>query len=90
MKRVHIFIRGRVQGVFFRANIQQRAVELDLKGYAQNCESDVVECVFEGDDEDIEEILEFCHEGPRKAKVRDVEVIEEKYEGEFDNFEVRV
>lgn len=91
MKTVRVIIKGHVQGVFFRANIQKRAVELDIGGYAKNNEDGSVECIFEGDADDIEEIVEFCKEGPRKAKISDVEVIEEKFEDEFDNiFEIRV
>jgi acylphosphatase len=89
MRRVHIFIRGIVQGVFFCAHIQKRAVELDLTGFVQNIDDGSVEAIFEGDEEDIEEMLEFCNEGPRGAQVDDVELFEEEYEDEFENFEVR-
>jgi len=89
MKRVRVIIRGKVQGVFFRANLKENALMNDLAGYVRNLEDGSVEAVFEGDDADIEEIIEYCHEGPRAAKVDDVEVIEEEYKGDSEGFEIR-
>lgn len=89
MKRVRVIIQGNVQGVFFRANIKERAMMLDLDGYVRNLDDGSVEAVFEGDEADIEEMVEFCKEGPRKARVNDVEVINEEYTGDYDGFEVR-
>lgn len=89
MKRAHIIIRGKVQGVFFRAFIKENAVMLDLTGYVKNLSDGSVEAVFEGFETDIEEIIEHCKEGPRGAKVRDVDVMQEEYNDEFENFEIR-
>lgn len=90
MKRVHIYIYGEiVQGVFFRAHINDRANELDITGYVKNNDDGSVEAVFEGDDSDIDELVEYCREGPRGAKIDDLEVVDEEYEGEFDEFEIR-
>lgn len=90
MKRVHIYIYGEiVQGVFFRAHINDRANELDITGYVKNNDDGSVEAVFEGDDSDIDELVEYCREGPRGAKIDDMEVVDEEYEGEFDEFEIR-
>ncbi|MFH1229447.1 MAG: acylphosphatase [Candidatus Aenigmatarchaeota archaeon] len=89
MRRVHVFIHGMVHGVFFRANIQRKAIELDVTGYAKNTDDGDVECIFEGEEEDIDEMLEFCREGPRNAQVEDVDIEDENYTGEFDNFEIR-
>ena len=89
MKRVRVIIHGKVQGVFFRAHVQEKAVELDLTGYARNLPDGSVEAVFEGDESDIEEMIDYCKEGPRNANVEDVEVIEEEYTGDYDCFEVR-
>jgi len=89
MKRVRVFIYGDVQGVFFRAHIKEKALMLDLTGYVKNRDDGSVEAVFEGEDSDIEEMIEFCREGPRGANVEDIEIIEEEYKGEFDDFEIR-
>lgn len=90
MKRVHVIINGQVQGVFFRANIKEHANMLDINGYVKNNEDGSVEAVFEGDDEDIQEMIEFCKEGTRRAKVDDVQVETEEYKDEYEDFEVRV
>ncbi len=90
MKRVHINILGEVvQGVFFRAKINEKANALDVTGFVRNKDDGSVEAVFEGDDSDVDELLDFCREGPRGAQIEDVEIVEEEYEGEFEDFEIR-
>lgn len=90
MKRLHVFISGRVQGVFFRSFVKENAIKLNVKGFVRNIYSgerkNQVEAVFEGDDEKVEEIVKLCHKGPILAKVKNVEVIEEEYKGEFKDF----
>lgn len=78
-----------MQGVYFRANIKENAVMLDLNGFVRNLSDGSVEAVFEGEESDIEEIIDYCKEGPRGAKVLDVDVEEEEFEDEFEDFEVR-
>ncbi len=90
MKRVHINILGEVvQGVFFRAKINEKANALDVTGFVRNKDDGSVEAVFEGDDSDVDELLDFCREGPRGAQIEDVEIVEEEYDGEFEDFEIR-
>ena len=86
MKRIHVFIYGDVIGVFFRANIREKARALDLKGYVKNLE-DRVEAVFEGPGDKIKEIIEFC-KNPGFTEVDRVEVKEEPYKGEFNSFTI--
>ena len=85
MRRVHVLIKGKVQGVFFRRNALELAKKLDLKGWMKNV-SKGVEAVFEGEDEKIKDILEFCAIGPEGAKVTSIDVTEETYIGEFKEF----
>jgi len=87
MKRVRIKIFGNVVGVFFRANIKKKALELGLKGFVKNVNG-TVEGVFEGSESSIKEILEFCEEGPIGADVEKVEVKEEEFKGEFEDFKI--
>ncbi|ADP77339.1 acylphosphatase [Methanothermus fervidus DSM 2088] len=87
--RAHIFISGRVQGVFFRANTKKVAEKHGVKGWVRNLPDGRVEAVLEGEKEDVEKVIEFCREGPPLAKVTNVDVKWEKYKGEFRNFEVR-
>ena len=88
MKRVKILISGNVTGVFFRRFVRVNAEKLDLKGYVRNID-DKVEAVFEGDNKQIDKIIELCKQGPSGSKVDNVDVKEEEYKGEFDSFEQR-
>jgi acylphosphatase len=88
MRRVHVLIYGTVQGVFFRRDISLLAENLHVKGFVMNV-NDGVEAVFEGTDDSVEKMLEFCRKGPSGAVVSKVDVKQEKYKAEFPNFEVR-
>ena len=89
MERAHVYISGRVQGVFFRANTRDKAVALGLTGWVRNRVDGRVEAVFEGEKEKVDEMLKWCHEGPRFSEVDEVGVEFEKPSGEFTGFEVR-
>ncbi len=87
MKRVRVLIYGSVTGVFFRSNIRKRAYSLRIKGCVRNINKGV-EAVFEGKENDINKIIEFCKIGPPGAKVDKVEIIYEEYKNEFKEFKV--
>lgn len=87
--RAHVHISGRVQGVFFRYETQALAEELGVKGWVRNTPGGRVEAVFEGDKEKVEQMLDFCRRGPPGARVTDVEVKWESYQGEFSSFSIR-
>lgn len=89
IKRSHVFISGRVQGVFFRANTRDRARELGLGGWVRNLPDGRVEAVFEGEEDRVREMIEWCHRGPRFASVSRVEVDMEEPSGEFKAFDIR-
>ena len=74
MKRAEVVVRGAVQGVFFRAETRDRARSLGLAGWVRNAADGSVEGVFEGEDERVESMVEWCRRGPRGARVDDVEV----------------
>jgi acylphosphatase len=86
--RAHVFVSGRVQGVYFRQNTKQVAIRHRVAGWVRNLPDGRVEAVFEGDEMDINEVIEWCHVGPPKAKVDDVNVKFQKYTGEFSDFDV--
>lgn len=87
--RVHAFVSGRVQGVFFRQETQEVALKLNVTGWVRNTNDDKVEAVFEGKEENVEKLVEFCKRGPPYAHVTKVEVTWEEYVGEFENFRIR-
>lgn len=86
---MHIMVYGGVQGVFFRANTQDKARELGLTGYVRNLPDGSVEIVAEGDRGKLESLLAWCRHGPPAASVLRVEHgWEEKKEG-FADFSIR-
>ncbi|MRR16150.1 MAG: acylphosphatase [Deltaproteobacteria bacterium] len=88
MKRVHLFIDGRVQGVFFRAETQRAAKALRLAGWVRNLEDGRVEVVIEGEDAHVDKMIAWCKTGPSAARVDRVEVIEEPYKGNLESFRI--
>jgi len=88
LKRVHLIVSGRVQGVFFRARTKAMAESLDLKGWVRNLSDGSVEAVFEGSCPAVNEAVEWCRKGPSRAVVTNVLQMEEPYKGEFEEFRV--
>lgn len=86
--RAHVFVSGNVQGVYFRATTRDTASEYDVDGWVRNLDDGRVEAVFEGPEEDVERMVEFCHEGSSAARVEDVDVTYESPKEE-DGFHVR-
>ena len=89
MKRVSVKIHGRVQGVFFRANTQQQAQKLGVKGWVKNNKDGTVSAVFEGEDAAVDQIVNWCKQGPKADLVDNVEVSEELFTGAFEKFEIQ-
>jgi acylphosphatase len=79
---VQLRIRGAVQGVGFRYRTRSRAQSLGLAGFVANRADGSVDAAFEGDDEAVESMVEWCRHGPRGARVEDVEVSWEQPTGE--------
>jgi acylphosphatase len=77
MCRVRVVVRGRVQGVFFRASAARIARELGLTGSVSNRPDGAVEVVVAGQPETVERMIAWCRRGPELARVDSVEVSEE-------------
>ncbi len=86
--RAHVFVSGKVQGVYFRATTRDTAREANVDGWVRNLDDGRVEAVFEGPEESVEALVEFCHEGSAAARVDDVDVSYEQPAGE-EGFRVR-
>ena len=89
LQRVHIIVCGRVQGVYFRASTRDRARQLGLAGWVRNCPDGNVELIAEGEKAKLEQLVTWCHSGPRGAAVRDVMVEWQETAGEFVGFVVK-
>lgn len=87
--RVHLFISGRVQRVYYRQNTMRRALMLGLTGWVMNLPDRRVEAVVEGEEDKVEEFVQWCQKGPPAAIVTEVEAIREKPTGEFRTFSIK-
>lgn len=87
--RVHVFVSGRVQGIFFRSETQEEAMKHSVTGWVRNLPDGRVEAVFEGEKDRVDKLVEFCKQGPSGARITNIEVISENYTGEFRSFRIR-
>jgi acylphosphatase len=85
----HVFVTGRVHGVFFRSETKRNADRHDVKGWVRNLPDGRVEAVFEGEKEAVETLIAFCEHGPSEAKVTSINLTWETYTGEFDRFRIK-
>ncbi len=85
--RAHLFVSGRVQGVFFRQSTQLIAQSLGVGGWARNLSDGKLELVFEGEESAVQKLVDYCYHGPLAAKVENVEINNEDFKGEFSSFE---
>ncbi len=88
MKQYHVFISGKVQGVFFRKNTKRKANELNIKGWVKNLPDGRVEVVAQGVPVTIKKFLEYLHKGPYGARVDDVKIKEEETEKKYEEFSI--
>lgn len=72
--RAHVFVTGRVQGVFYRASTREAAMKRDVDGWVMNLDDGRVEAVFEGSEEAVAAMIEWCQTGSPQASVEDVAV----------------
>ena len=87
-KCVHLVIKGRVTGVFFRASAQREARRLGIMGWVKNRNDGSVEILAEGDEDAVKELISWAHHGPSAARVDVVDVRWKGYTGEFADFRI--
>jgi len=85
---VHLFVHGRVQGVFYRAKTQKKAEGLGLTGWVKNCDDGSVEIHAEGSKVKLEELIEWCRKGPVLASVSNMDLNWVESEG-LHSFDIR-
>lgn len=88
-ERLHVKISGRVQGVGFRYGVHARALELGLRGWVRNLPDGCVEAEFEGERGSLEDMLSWCRQGPRFARVDAVDSAWSSSGESYSGFEVR-
>lgn len=87
--RAQVWIEGRVQGVYFRSYTCNWAEEAGVCGWVKNLPDGNVEAVFEGEEEDIREVIGFIKQGPPYAQVTGIKVNWMEPTGEFNSFSIR-
>lgn len=88
MKAVDVRVAGRVQRVGFRAYTKKNALMLGIKGYVENLDDGKVHAVLEGDEHQVDKMIELIRQGPSISEVRDIKIIEIGHSG-YRGFEVR-
>ena len=89
LKRVHIWVKGRVQGVGFRAHVEYHALQIGVLGWVRNLGRDTVEAVAEGNHEQIAQFIEMVKTGPRHSRVDEAKVEYESVTGHLSGFTVK-
>jgi acylphosphatase len=87
--RVHVLVKGIVQGVFYRDFTQRQAEKFGLAGWVRNVRDGRVEAVAEGAAEDVVRWLSALRQGPSSSRVDEVEIVQDEAVEELDGFEVR-
>jgi len=86
---VHVIMSGRVQGVWFRATTKQKAEQLGLKGWVRNTHDGCVEAVFEGEENLVKQMIDWCRRGSPLANIENVEVKNQDVTNSFDDFSIK-
>jgi acylphosphatase len=89
MASLQAVVRGRVQGVFFRAFVEGQAEQLHLTGWVRNLPGGVVEVKAEGEKSGLEKLVGYLKKGPPAARVDNVKVEWADYSGSFSGFRIR-
>ncbi len=87
--RAHVIVSGKVQGVFFRSETRKAAGQQGVTGWVKNKSDGTVEAVFEGDENDVAKMVDWCKTGSPQAEVKNVDADWGEYTGEFSSFEVK-
>jgi acylphosphatase len=86
--RANAIICGRVQGVFFRMETKRAADRFGVSGWVRNLKDGTVGAVFEGDQDQVDAVLDWCRQGPPHADVSDVTATWGEFTGEFSGFNI--
>ena len=85
----HVLISGRVQGVWYRASTKSRAEQLGIRGWVRNTSDGKVEAIFEGEEELVEKMINWCYQGPPNAKVEDIKITKKESTNKYDSFSIK-
>ena len=86
-KSIRLYIEGTVQGIFFRAFLKENAERHNVKGFTRNLEDGRVEVFIEGDNDNVDKMVEICKKGPKHSQIKKVQEKQEPFQG-FKDFKV--
>ena len=89
LQRVHVWVKGRVQGVGFRAHVQYSARQIGVTGWVRNVGYDTVEAVGEGAHDKLEQFVEAVKTGPVASQVDESNLEWQNATGEYRDFQLR-
>jgi acylphosphatase len=87
-QRVHLLVRGKVQGVFFRQALKVVAKKNNVLGWVRNLKDGRVEAILEGDNKSVNSVIEWANIGPANSRVDDIEINNKEFKNEFSTFDV--
>ena len=88
MPTIHLLIKGKVQGVFYRASAKEMAEQLHIKGWIRNTSEGEVELMATAEREQLDQFIHWCRQGPSGAKVEDV-IVSPRGTETFSGFVIR-
>jgi acylphosphatase len=88
LKQLHMVVRGRVQGVYFRASVQREARRLGVCGWVRNRTDGALEIVAEGEETAVRDLHGWAQKGPSAARVDKVDTRWRSYVGEYSDFRI--
>ena len=86
-KTLHLLIEGKVQGVFYRASAKEIADEMKITGWVKNTKEGNVQIVCQGGEAELQQFINWCKQGPRRAKVESIKITETMATS-FDDFRI--
>jgi acylphosphatase len=86
---VNVLIYGKVQGVWFRASTKKKADEIGLTGWVKNRTDGCVEAVFEGEEKQVNKMINWCRQGPPLSNVKKIEIKNQKLDNKINGFHIK-
>ena len=87
-QRTRILVTGKVQGVFFRQATKVIAIKNNVNGWVKNLENSQVEILLEGEEINVNSVVDWCRHGPANSRVDEIKIEQQEFSGQYSNFEV--
>ncbi|MGI0045710.1 MAG: acylphosphatase [Nitrosotalea sp.] len=88
LKRVHLYVSGKVQGVYFRQGMKEAAEKNNVRGWVRNLPDKRVEAMLEGEESNVDAVIDWSHFGSAGSVVDEIKVMNENKVENFTDFEI--